>query len=91
MPTFMVELEHAELMQLEALGLASADTSEADESIQWLFSFLSADRHRTYCLFEAPSIEALHAAARRADLPTSAVIEVDRIDPDALARHQPGD
>ena len=27
----------------------------ADESVSWLYSFLSADRHRTYCLYEAPS------------------------------------
>lgn len=81
MPTFMVELDHAERMQLQELGLRSTSTSEVDETIRWLFSFLSADQRKTYCLFEAPSAEILWAAARNADLPTSAIVEVDRIDP----------
>lgn len=84
MPTFVVELKHAERMQLQELGLRSTSTSEADESITWLFSFLSADQHKTYCLFEAPSADVLLAAARRADLPSSAIVEVDRIDPTAF-------
>jgi len=41
-----------------------------------LFSFLSADRRRTYCLYEAPSPEAIVAAARRANVPADSVIEV---------------
>ena len=45
--------------------------------MSWLFSFLSADRHRTYCLYEAPSPDAIIAAARRANVPVDAVVEVD--------------
>ena len=30
------------------------DEINADEGVRWLFSFLSADRRRTYCLYEAP-------------------------------------
>ena len=40
------------------------------------FSFLSADRRRTYCLYEAPSPEAIITAARRADVPADKVVEV---------------
>ena len=49
----------------------------ADEGIRWLFSFLSADRRHTYCLYEAPFAEAIMAAARRANIPADAVIEVE--------------
>jgi len=48
-----------------------------DEGVRWLFSFLSADRRRTYCLYEAPSPEAILAAARRADVPADEIVEVD--------------
>jgi hypothetical protein len=44
--------------------------------VRWLFSFLSADRRRTYGLYEAPSPDAIMAAARRANLPADAIIEV---------------
>jgi hypothetical protein len=80
-PTYIIERAHAERMQLQELGLTSATSAASDENIRWLFSFLSADRHKTYCLFEAPSPEALLAAAASADLPASAIIEVDRVDP----------
>jgi hypothetical protein len=41
-----------------------------------LFSFLSADRRRTYCLYEAPSPDAIMAAARRANVPADQIVEV---------------
>ena len=44
--------------------------------MHWLFSFLSADRRRTYCLYEAPSPDAILAAARRANVPADAIVEV---------------
>jgi hypothetical protein len=46
------------------------------EGVRWLFSCLSADRRRTYCLYEAPSPDAIIAAARRANVPADAVVEV---------------
>jgi len=48
----------------------------ADEGVRWLFSFLSADRRRTYCLYEAPSAAAIIAAAKRANVPADEVVEV---------------
>jgi hypothetical protein len=51
------------------------------EGVRWLFSFLSADRRRTYCLYEAPSPEAIIAAARKANVPADAVVEVDAATP----------
>ena len=41
----------------------------ADEGVSWFFSFLSAGRRRTYCLYEAPSPDAIVAAAHRANVP----------------------
>ncbi|HEX3312089.1 MAG TPA: DUF4242 domain-containing protein, partial [Streptosporangiaceae bacterium] len=55
-----------------------------DESVRWLYSFLSADKRKTYCLYEAPSPEAIRRAAMRAGLPADVVVEVtDRVLPDA--------
>ena len=45
--------------------------------MKWLFSFLSADKMRTYCLYEAPSVEAIRIAARRNNLPADVIIEID--------------
>jgi hypothetical protein len=40
------------------------------------FSFLSADKKKTYCLYEAPNPEAIRAAARRLNVPADAIIEI---------------
>ena len=43
---------------------------------------LSADRRRSYCLYEAPSAEEIMVAARRANVPVDEIVEVDRFVPE---------
>ncbi|MCK9925359.1 DUF4242 domain-containing protein [Frankia sp. AgPm24] len=50
------------------------------ETLRWVFSFLSADQRKSYCLFEAPTAEVVRAAARKSGRPEAVVVEVDRID-----------
>jgi hypothetical protein len=76
MPLFMIERSFAEELDLTDEDVALIDDINADEGVRWLFSFLSADRRRTYCLYEAPSSEAIVAAARRAQVPVDAIVEV---------------
>jgi hypothetical protein len=80
----MYVIERAFAQQLELTGDAVKLIEEvnADEGVRWLFSFLSADRHRSYCLYEAPSPEEILTAARRAGLPADVVVEVDRVSAD---------
>ena len=52
----------------------------AEEGVRWLYSFLSADKRKTYCLYEAPFPAAIRTAATRAGLPADVVVEVtDRL------------
>ncbi|MGZ5094824.1 MAG: nickel-binding protein, partial [Burkholderiales bacterium] len=44
-----------------------------------------ADKKKTYCLYEAPSADAVREAARRANLPADVVIEVSQIRPGMFA------
>jgi hypothetical protein len=37
---------------------------------------LSADKKKSYCLYEAPSAEAIREAVRRQNLPADVIIEV---------------
>src|SRR6266436_6921583 len=50
--------------------------SQRRDRNQWLFSFLSADKRKTYCLYEAPNAEAIRAAARRLGVPADTIVEV---------------
>ncbi|HTZ12937.1 MAG TPA: DUF4242 domain-containing protein [Mycobacterium sp.] len=83
MPIFVVERTFADELEL-SLELADGINRINDqEGVRWMYSFLSADKRKTYCLYEAPSPEAIRTAAARAGLPADVVIEVrDRITPD---------
>jgi len=76
MPLYMIERTFADQLDLTNDDVQLIEEINADEGVHWLFSFLSADRRRTYCLYEAPSPEAIVAAARRANVPADAVVEV---------------
>ena len=76
MPLFMIERTFADQLDLTSDDVELIEEINADEGVRWLFSFLSADRRRTDCLYEAPSPEAILAAARQANIPADEIVEV---------------
>ena len=86
MPLYMIERTFADQLDLTGEDIALIDDVNADEGVRWLFSFLSADRRRTYCLYEAPSPEAILAAARRANVPADEIVEVGSAAPELTER-----
>lgn len=46
------------------------------ENVRWLKSFLSVDKRKTFCLYEAASPEALQKAAEKAGIPADSIMEV---------------
>jgi hypothetical protein len=86
MPLYVIERNFALELELSSEDVKLIDGINADEGVRWLFSFLSADRHRTYCLYEAPSPDAIIAAAQRANVPADAVVEVGAAAPELAGR-----
>jgi len=86
MPVYVIERNFAEQLDLTSDDVELIDEINADEGVRWLFSFLSADRRRTYCLYEAPSAEAILAAARRAEVPADEIVEVGPAAPELTER-----
>ncbi len=83
MPIFMVERAFAEELEPSLEAADGINRINAQEGVRWLYSFLSADKRKTYCLYEAPSPEAIRTAAARAGLPADVVVEVNqRVMPD---------
>src|SRR5215469_7788304 len=78
MPLFLIERNFAEAVENEADPETMATIKQVNDEIgiQWLFSFLSADKRKTYCLYEAPNPEAIRAAARRLGVPADTIVEV---------------
>lgn len=76
MPVFVIERAFAEQLELTSDDVRLIEDINLDEGVRWIFSFLSADRRRSYCLYEAPTADAIIEAARRANIPADAVVEV---------------
>ncbi len=79
MPVFLVERNFAEKLEVSAEGAAAVNKINEDLGVQWLISFLSADKKKTYCLYEASTVEAIREAAEAAGLPADVVIEVGEL------------
>jgi len=85
MPRFLIERNFAEQLELTKEDAKKLIRINDEECVKWLFSFLSPDKRKTYCLYEAPNAEAIRTAARRANLPADVVIEVEELRPELFA------
>ena len=78
MPLFIIERNFAEQLELENDGVVAITRINGEVGVNWLFSFLSADKRKTYCLYEAKDPEAIREAARRANVPADVIVEVSQ-------------
>jgi len=63
-----------------ALCLAVVERN-ADEGVTWVHSYVSEDRRKTFCVYDAPSPEAIRKTAARNDLPVDRITQVRVLDP----------
>jgi hypothetical protein len=85
MPRFLIERNFAERLEVTKEAADRVTRINNEEGVKWLFSFLSPDKRKTYCLYEAPNADAIRAAARKANLPADVVIEVEELRPEMFA------
>jgi hypothetical protein len=76
MPRYLIERNFAEQVEMTKEGVEGINRINGEEGVQWIFSFLSTDKKKTYCLYEAANPEAIRSAARRNNIPADAIIEV---------------
>jgi Protein of unknown function (DUF4242) len=53
----------------------------AEEGVTWISSFISDDKTRTFCIYDAPTPEAIHKTAARNELPVDQITRVSVLDP----------
>ncbi len=53
----------------------------ADSGVTWVHSYVSADKAKTFCVYDAPTPEAIRKTAARNDLPIDRITEVRVLDP----------
>jgi hypothetical protein len=85
MPLFLIERNFAEEVVLDDASAANIHHINDEIGIQWLYSFLSADKRKTYCLYEAPNAEAIRIAAGRLSIPADVIIPVSELRPEQFS------
>jgi hypothetical protein len=53
----------------------------AEEGVTWISSFVSDDKTRTFCIYDAPTPEAIRKTAARNELPVGEITRVRVLDP----------
>jgi len=86
MPRYVVERTFPDGLQIPAgidgaaLCLSIVDRN-ADDGVTWVHSYVSDDRAKTFCVYDAPSPEAIRRTAARNDLPVDRITQVRVLDP----------
>lgn len=60
------------------LGVISNNT---EEQVTWIHSYVSADKKKTFCIYDAPSSEAIRKVAEKNGIPVDNITEVKVFDP----------
>ena len=55
--------------------------NNAGEGVTWVHSFVSEDKMKTYCVYDAPSPEAIRRTAEKNKLPVDRITQVSVLDP----------
>ena len=86
MPRYVVEREFPDGLQvstdeLGARACLAVVESNLSEQVTWVHSYVSRDKKKTFCVYDAPTPEAIRVAAKRCKLPVQRITEVRVLDP----------
>ena len=86
MPRYMVERSFPDGLNIPinndgAQACLGVVERNAGDGVSWVHSYVSADKTRTFCVYDAPSPEAIRCVAEKNGLPVDAIHEVRVLDP----------
>jgi Protein of unknown function (DUF4242) len=86
MPRYVVQRTFPDLLQIPVNGngaglLRVVIEHNAQEGVTWLHSYVSEDKTSTFCVYDAPSPEAIRKTAACNALPVDQITQVRVLDP----------
>ncbi len=86
MPRYMVERSFSEGLSIPvtedgAKACLGVVERNAEVGVTWVHSYVSDDKHKTFCVYDAPTPEAVRKAAERTGLPVERITSVTVLDP----------
>jgi hypothetical protein len=82
----MVERTYTEAWSIVPDDVGAAECARlvernGDLGVTWLCSYVSIDRKKSFCVYEAPSPEAIRKTSGRNELPVDRITQVGVLDP----------
>ena len=86
MARYLVERSFPDGLALSASGVGatlcrSVVAINAADQVTWIHSYVSEDKSKTFCIYDAPNPEAIRRVAVRSGLPVDRITEVRVLDP----------
>ena len=86
MPRYRVERTvpqglHIPISDDGAKACATVVGVNADSGVTWVHSYVTGDKQKTFCIYDAPNPEAIRRTAERNGLPVDHITEVSVLDP----------
>ena len=86
MPRYLVERTFSEGLVIpineEGIkGVESVIGVNRTQGVTWVHSYVSTDKTKSYCIYDAPSPEAIGGVAAQNGLPVDSIVEVRVLDP----------
>lgn len=86
MPRYLVERTFREGLRIPiddhgATVCGGVIARNAEESVTWVHSYVSEDKTQTFCIYDAPSPEAIRKTAAQNELPVDRITQVTVFDP----------
>ena len=81
MPSYMVERVFPDGLNIP-VNAAGADAlskvvqTNSEQGVTWVHSYVSSDKTHTFCIYDAPTPEAIRQVAERNGLPVNNITEV---------------
>ena len=86
MPRYIVQRTFPDGLQIPVTNggaqlCQSVIEQNAEEGVTWVHSYVSEDKRTTFCVYDAPSPEAIRQTAARNQLPVDHITRVQVLDP----------
>jgi hypothetical protein len=86
MPRYVIERDFPDglIIPTDANGAAAClgvVERNAEKDVTWIHSYVSNDKKKSFCVYDAPSPEAIRSTAKANGLPVNRITEVRVLDP----------
>ena len=86
MPRYVVQRSFSDGLEIPidnagAEACAAVIERNTEQGVTWVHSYVSEDKRTTFCIYDAPTPEAIRKTGARNDLPVDCITQVRVLDP----------